>query len=323
MEKIFPTERAVAGHRLRIIPTILWPVTGLVTGTPVLVRKLTKPQRERRMEAAALQARQDKLAAQAAEADQVAFAKKLTGEHDPVKRAAMLQARETAEVVARQVAAEQAKAARKAARSRLGDAAGAAALLLVVTGPLIWSLVGTWIRPGIGLLAGAWWIAALIHAPAPGKGTEEGRAETDVEETAPAPPGLSAVTEPTPADARRAVAALGAHGGHVALADVTARLAAEHPLWARSGKATKGLLSEAGIRYRSGVKIDGNSVPGIHHDDIPPLPSPVGATPRGVVVAGQSNNNNHNNPEPAPPREGFVTRPDPDNPAHTIVVHAA
>ncbi|MFB7472243.1 hypothetical protein [Kitasatospora sp. NPDC056184] len=168
-EKLFPTERATAGHRLRIVATLAWPVTGLMTGTPVLIRRLTAPQRERRAEAAALQAKQDQIAALATEAAEAAFAKKIAGEPDAAKRAAMIQSQEAAEVTARQVALERAKADRKAARSKFGDTAGAAALLLIVGGPLVWSLARPLIEPGIGLLLGGWWIAALLHAPSPVK----------------------------------------------------------------------------------------------------------------------------------------------------------
>ncbi|MEU1284929.1 hypothetical protein [Kitasatospora sp. NPDC005856] len=326
MEKIFPTEK--------LIPTLLWPFTGLATGTPALVRKLTAPQRERRAEAAALKAKQDELAAQAAQAAQEAFTKKLTMEADPAKRASMLQAREAGQVAARQVELEQAKAARKAARGRLGDAAGAAALMLIVGGPLVWSLARPWIEPGIGLAIGGWWIAALIHAPVPGKKAVEEEAEQSTAEDvaerpspatdqapADAPVETPTATFPTPAEARHAVALLGADGTHVALSAVVDHLASARPLWERSGKAVKVLLTQAGIRYRAGVKVDGVSVPGIHHDDVPPLPSPSGSAPESVVVAGQSNNNNHNNAREWTSREGFVMRPDPDNPARTIIIN--
>ncbi|MER5356091.1 hypothetical protein ABT093_37945 [Kitasatospora sp. NPDC002551] len=337
-EKLFPTERATAGHRLRIIATICYPVTGLMTGTPVLIRKLTAPQLKRRAEAADLRTKAAELAAEATAFEEAAFAKKLA-EADPAKRRAMIHAREAAQVAAKEVAAELAKADRKAARSKLGDSAGAAALLLIVGGPLVWSLARPLIGPGIGLLLGGWWIAALMHAPAKEKqakesastagrdqvvaddrkpSSEEGPAtEEEPVEEAQEPP---AATLPTPADASRAVAFLGADGTHVALSTVVAHLAAEHPSWERSGKAVKALLQGAGIRYRDGVKVDGTSVPGIHRDDVPPLPSPPAAAPGSVVVAGQSNNNNHNNARKWSTREGFVMRTDPDNPARTIVV---
>ncbi|WP_224274054.1 hypothetical protein [Streptomyces sp. LS1784] len=334
-EKLFPTERAVPGHRMRIVATLVWPVTGLLTGTPVLVRKLTAPQRERRTKAAALRARQTELDAQAAIDAEAAFRKKLA-EADPAKRPSMIQAREASAVAARQIELDLAKAARKEARSHFGDSAGAAALLLVVGGPLVWSLARDLIEPGIGLAIGGWWIAALIHAPTPGKkaaeekeeGAERGAAEDVAEQPSPtpdqapaeAPVETPAATAPTPADARRTVALLGADGTHVALTILTAHLAAEHPLWKRSGRAVRALLQEAGIRVRDGVKVAGVSVPGIHHDDVPPLPSPSESAPGPVVVPGQSNNNNHNNATEWSTREGFVMRADPDNPARTIIV---
>ncbi|MFE6868330.1 hypothetical protein ACFVFS_17410 [Kitasatospora sp. NPDC057692] len=191
-EKLFPTERATAGHRLRIIATICYPVTGLMTGSPVLIRKLTAPQRARRTEAAELRAKADELAAQAAAADEAAFAKKLA-DSEAAKRPAMIHAREAARVAAKEATAEQAKADRKAARSRFGDTAGAAALMLIVGGPLVWSLARPLIGYGIGVLLGGWWIAALIHAPGP----EANPAPTE----APAAPIPDAPAETEPDDA--------------------------------------------------------------------------------------------------------------------------
>lgn len=190
---------------------------------------------------------------------------------------------------------------------------------------LLWPMIGKWVPTAAVVTLTLWVITALIagqtdpDAEATKESAETPAAEAPQER--PTPP--TAPTVPTPADARRAVALLGAPGGHVALTAATAHLAASHPLWKRSGKATKALLQEAGIRVRDGVKVAGVSVPGIHQDDVPPLPSLTGAAPGGAVVPGQSNNNNHNNAPAAPPREGFTTQPDPDNPARTIVVHAA
>ncbi|MFG2913337.1 hypothetical protein ACGF0D_10660 [Kitasatospora sp. NPDC048298] len=335
-EKLIPTARAVPGHRLRIVATILYPVTGLITGTPILIRKLTAPQRERWAEAAELRERQAKLDAQASADAEAAFAKKLA-EAEPAKRPGMIQAREASAVAARQVEMELAKAARKASWSKIGDVAGAGILLLAVGGPIAYYVVGPLIPYAAGLGIGTWWIAALIHAP---KATKQKAADdrdqapasddqeqpTKASELIEEEPAEEAVekapsaTVPTPADARHAVALLGAAGTHVALTAVTTHLAAAHPSWERSGKATKGLLQGAGIRYRAGVKVDGISVPGIHRDDVPPLPSSTTTPPGAGVVAGQSNNNNHNNAQQWSTREGFVMRADPDNPARTIVV---
>ncbi|MEU1284351.1 hypothetical protein [Kitasatospora sp. NPDC005856] len=330
MEKIFPTEK--------LIPTLLWPFTGLATGTPVLVRKLTAPQRERRAEAAALKAKQDELAQQIAQAAEAAFAKKLA-EADPAKRASMLQAQEAGQVTARQLELEQAKTARKAARSRAGDAAGAAALMLIVGGPLIWSLVGPWIQPGIGLLIGGWWIAALIHAPTPDKttpaeadqedpdqpvpateATEEEPAEEDRQET-------SEAATPTPAETHSLTASLTTAGNSVLLTRLAADLAAFHPGWEPSTKAVRVLLSEAGIPVRGGVRTPDGNGPGVHHQDVPALRSPSASVPLPGVVAnvgaGQSANANANNTEEWSTREGFVMRADPENPARTIIVSRA
>lgn len=196
-------------------------------------------------------------------------------------------------------------------------AAGCAVVAAVVGWPLLDGHRGAVAGGAVAL----WLITALIlgqQTPA-AKGVEKTSTEAPKEPPAEAAP----ATAPTPAEARLAVATLGSSGTHVALTAVTARLATAHPHWARSGKATKALLQEVGIRVRDGVKVDGTSVPGIHHDDVPPLPSPAGPPSGDVVVAGQSNNNNHNNADRPPSRAGFTSQPDPDNPARTIIVPAA
>lgn len=328
MEKIFPTQTITA--------TLLWPFTGLATGTPVLVRKLTAPQRERRAEAAALKAKEAEIASEIAKAAETAFAKKVAGEADPVKRAAMLQAKEAAKVATRQAELDQAKADRKAARSKLGDATGAAALVLIVGGPLIWSLARPWIQPGIGLLIGAWWIAALIHAPTPDKTTPAEADQEDQDQPIPAteateeePTEEPAVevpepTAPTPAETHSLTASLTATGSSVLLTRLAADLSAAHPFWKASTKAVRTLLAEAHIPVREGVRTPDGNGPGVHHQDVPALPSPSQTAPLPHVVAnvgaGQSANTNTNNTDEWSTREGFVMRADPENPARTIVV---
>ncbi|MER6396871.1 hypothetical protein ABT263_12550 [Kitasatospora sp. NPDC001603] len=319
-EKIFPTER--------LIPTLLYPVTGLAAGTPVLLRKLTAPQRERRAEAAALRAKRDEITAQAAEAAEAAFTHKLMAEADPVKRAAMLQAREAAEVTARQIELEQAKAARKEQRTKLGDTAGAAALLLIVGGPLIWSLARPWIQPGIGLLLGVWWIAALIHAPAhrkaaPAEGEEDQEQAVPAVEEEPAeedPVEAPRATVPTPVETHSLTASLTASGCSVLLTRLAADLGAAHPSWTGSTKAVRALLSQAGVPVREGVRTPDGNGPGVHHQDVPPLPSPSETPAVANVGPGQSANANANNTREWSTREGFVMQTDPDNPARTIIV---
>ncbi|WP_369183768.1 hypothetical protein [Streptomyces sp. Y1] len=196
---------------------------------------------------------------------------------------------------------------------------------------LLWPIMGKWVPPLVGGSLALWVIAALIAGQpttedddqADDDQLDEGPDEEPEEGPEEDPNQPPAPTLPTPADARLAVAVLGAAGTHVALTAVTAHLAAAHPLWKRSNKAVRALLQEARVDVRGGVRVDGVSVPGIHHDDVPPLPSPSEGAPGGVVVAGQSNNNNHNNAEEWVGREGFLMRADPDNPARTIIVHTA
>ncbi|MFJ5070231.1 hypothetical protein ACIQC7_27860 [Kitasatospora sp. NPDC088556] len=326
MERIFPTQTVTA--------TLMWPVTGLATGTPVLVRKLTAPRRERRAEASALQAKQDELAAQAAKEAEAAWLKKLSAEADPTKRAAMTRTRETEKITMRQIQLEQAKADRKEKHGKVGEAAGAAALMLLVGGPLIWSLARPWVQPGIGLLLGVWWIAALIHAPAPGKTLAED--EQAPEQPVPAveeepseeePSDAPEVTAPTPADAHSLTASLTAAGSSVLLTRMAADLGAAHPLWKPSTRAVRALLAEAGIPVREGVRTPDGNGPGVHHQDVPALPSPsqekAGAPVVANVAARQSANANANNADQAEPQKGFTTVPHPTDPARTIVIHPA
>ncbi|MFD8698167.1 hypothetical protein [Kitasatospora purpeofusca] len=263
-EKIFPTDTVVA--------TILYPFTGLAAGTPVLVRKLMAPQRERRAEATALKGKQDEIAALAAEATEAAFARRLAAEPDAAKRAAMLQAQEAAQVTARQVELERAKADRKAKRGKLGDAAGAAALLLIVGGPLVWSLVGPWIRPAIGLLIGGWWIAALIHAPSRVKAPEATR--EDVDEGVDAPAADADQEQPEPSSATLspdqlvaavermvAIRALSDGGaGKVHLSEVLASLQ-RHGLYNRLDARDFGAVARAaGLPFERGLRVKGKGV---------------------------------------------------------------
>ncbi|MFF2354925.1 hypothetical protein ACFVVL_34805 [Kitasatospora sp. NPDC058115] len=267
-EKIFPTETVVS--------TILYPFTGLAAGTPVLVRRLMAPHHKRRAEASALIAKQAEIAALAAEAAEAALAKRLVAEADPAKRAAMIQAQEAAEVAARQVELERAKADRKAKRSKLGDSAGAAALMLIVGGPLIWSLVGPWVRPGIGLLVGGWWIAALIHAPSASKTPSKAKAEQDVaasvpaeeeaageeaDAPAPAPPAaLSAADLFTTIEHMVALRALTDEGrGHVHLAEALESLQRHGHYPTHDAREFGALVRAAGLPVERGIRVSGRT----------------------------------------------------------------
>lgn len=134
-------------------------------------------------------------------------------------------------------------------------------------------------------------------------------------------------TAPTPAEAHALTVSLVAGGTSVLLTQLAADLAASHPGWQPSTKAVRALLAGAGITVRAGVRTPDGNGPGVHHQDVPPLPSSSDSAPSSGVVAnvgpGQSANANANNTGEDPAREGFALRADPDNPARTIVVHSA
>ncbi|MBP0452394.1 hypothetical protein J5Y04_23025 [Kitasatospora sp. RG8] len=150
----------------------------------------------------------------------------------------------------------------------------------------------------------------------------DGGAEEDQDE-----PEDTAPTGPTPADVHRLVASRTVGGTSLLLTRITAELAPYHPGWEPSTKAVRALLAEAGIPVREGVRTPDGNGPGVHHQDVPALPSPSAPALAPSVVAnvgpGRSANANANNTDEPAGREGFVLQADPDNPARTIVVHTA
>ncbi|TJZ55601.1 hypothetical protein FCH28_09690 [Streptomyces piniterrae] len=64
---------------------------------------------------------------------------------------------------------------------------------------------------------------------------------------------------------------------------------------ASTTKEVRALLAEADIRVREGVRTTRGNGPGVHRDDLPPLPSPSDEGPVGVVAAGEDANTNANN----------------------------
>ncbi|MFJ8626242.1 hypothetical protein ACIRD3_25865 [Kitasatospora sp. NPDC093550] len=177
-----------------------------------------------------------------------------------------------------------------------------------------------------------WLITALIlgNTTAPEKPKQTLTADADVGASEAADEDQEEepeTTVPTPADAHRLTASLTARETSVLLTRLASDLAANHPGWEASTKAVRTLLSEAGIPVRAGVRTPDGNGPGIHHQDVPPLPSPSQTAPVPHVVAnvgaGQSANANANNTDEWSTREGFVMRADPDNPARTIIVGRA
>lgn len=90
---------------------------------------------------------------------------------------------------------------------------------------------------------------------------------------------------------------LAADGSHVRLTQLQA--AAGLP----DTKAVRALLSEAGIPVRTGVRAAGKNGPGVHRDDVPPLPDSDRDTPSEGCSCRSDANTNANNGEPGAPRE--------------------
>jgi hypothetical protein len=83
------------------------------------------------------------------------------------------------------------------------------------------------------------------------------------------------------------------------------------PLRAADTKAVRELLAAADIRVREGVRTGGGNGPGIHRDDLPPLPPPPGPPPGDGVVADQAANTNADNGLRVRSQEGMTIINDP------------
>ncbi|MFD4394668.1 hypothetical protein [Kitasatospora sp. NPDC058478] len=209
-------------------------------------------------------------------------------------------------------------------------AAGCAVVSAVVLAgiPAVRHYAGVAITGGLTL----WVIAALIlgNTTAPEKATgqtpaadpDPGIAEAADEDQEEEPE----TTSPTPAETHLLTVSLTASGSSVLHTRLAADLAAAHPGWEASTKAVKVLLTEAGIPFREGVRTPDGNGPGVHHQDVPSLPSPSQDAPAprvaATVGAGQSANANANNADETEPQRKFTTVPHPTDPARTIVVHS-
>jgi hypothetical protein len=70
-------------------------------------------------------------------------------------------------------------------------------------------------------------------------------------------------------------------------------------------KAARTLLDEAGIPVRTGVRAAGKNGPGVHHEDVPPLPGAGKGTPSGGCLCSSHANTNTNNAASEGAREGL------------------
>ncbi|MFB6512094.1 hypothetical protein ACFCW4_02665 [Streptomyces virginiae] len=69
--------------------------------------------------------------------------------------------------------------------------------------------------------------------------------------------------------------------------------------------AVRALLDGAGIRVRSGVRAGGKNGPGVHHEDVPPLPGAGNGAPSGGCLCSSAANTNANNAPSEGTREGL------------------
>lgn len=114
-----------------------------------------------------------------------------------------------------------------------------------------------------------------------------------------------APTEPDPADVLDLVRDLIGDSRGVLLT------ALRQPLRAADTRAVREVLAGAGIRVREGVRTAGGNGPGVHRDDLPPLPPIDGSAPVGSLTCTNAANTNANNRLTVQSREGMTIINDP------------
>ena len=161
------------------------------------------------------------------------------------------------------------------------------ALIALVVALYTASRYRTWIAWGVA----AWCAAALAQKPEPEERTEDGVDE--------APAG------PDPRDVVDLVRDLIGDDRGALLTTLRS------PLHAADTRAVREVLAAANIRVRDGVRTGGGNGPGVHRNDLPPLPPPPAETPVGGVVAGERANNKTANALRVESREGMTIITDP------------
>lgn len=150
----------------------------------------------------------------------------------------------------------------------------------------------TWIPYGLAVACAAAW----MHTP---KEADEPDGD-GVDETAGEDP-----TEPDPADIVDLLRDLIGDDRGVLLTALTT------PLHAAGTRAVREVLAGAGIRVREGVRTAGGNGPGVHRDDLPPLPPVEGAASVGSLTCANGANANANNTLRVESREGMTIISDP------------
>lgn len=95
------------------------------------------------------------------------------------------------------------------------------------------------------------------------------------------------------------------------------------PLQAADTRAVRETLHAAGIEWRKGVRTEAGNGPGVHRDDLPPLPPTEGSAPVGSLTCTNTANTNANNTLRVESREGMtiITDPADRHRAHSLKKH--
>lgn len=166
--------------------------------------------------------------------------------------------------------------------------------VLIATAVLLYAAnrYRTWIPYGLAIACAAAW----MHAPDPAEQPDE---EADDETAGEGP------AEPDPADILDLLRDLiGVDRGVLLTALRT-------PLQAGDTRAVREALAEAGIRVREGVRTAAGNGPGVHRDDLPPLPPIEESAPVGSLTCTNDANANANNRLRVESREGMTIITDP------------
>lgn len=166
--------------------------------------------------------------------------------------------------------------------------------VLIATAVLLYAAnrYRTWIPYGLAVACAAAW----MHAP---KQAERPAEEADDETTG---------EDPTGPDSEDVVDLLRDLIGDDRGVLLTAL---RGPLHAADTRAVRETLHAAGIEWRKGVRTEAGNGPGVHRDDLPPLPPIEGSAPVGSLTCTNDANTNANNTLRVESREGMTIITDP------------
>ncbi|WP_319052669.1 hypothetical protein [Streptomyces europaeiscabiei] len=166
--------------------------------------------------------------------------------------------------------------------------------VLIATAVLLYAAnrYRTWVPYGLAAACAAAW----MHAPKP---LAEPPAEEAAEGAGEAP------AEPDEQDVADLVRDLIGDDRGILLT------ALRDPLQAADTRAVREALQAAGIGWRKGVRTEAGNGPGVHRDDLPPLPPTEEGAPVGALTCTNDANTNANNTLRVESREGMTIITDP------------